>query len=133
VTVIAHVTATSTGGYAQQIRSGRHELAADEPPSRGGDDTGPAPFALLLGALAACTSITLRMYAERKGWTLGTIALDLKYIQSDDGTRIERGIRVSAPLDPQAREKLLEIAGKTPVTKVIHAAVPVETTLTAGS
>ncbi len=63
------VTSSSAGGYAQQIAAGHHRLLADEPRPIG-DDTGPTPYDLLLGALGACTSMTVRMYAERKRWPL---------------------------------------------------------------
>src|SRR3954466_2381334 len=104
---IAHVVATSTAQYAQEIRSGRHRLTADEPKSNGGTDTGPAPYALLLSALGACTSITLRMYADRKGWTLGAIDVRLRMLKSHDGRdRIEREIRFGAPLSDEQRARL---------------------------
>ena len=125
---IAHVVAKSPAKYAQQIQAGRHRLTADEPTSHGGSDTGPSPYSLLLSALGACTSITLRMYAERKGWELGEIEVDLQ-LSKDDGAndRIERRIRCSAPLLPEQRGKLAEIADKTPVTLTIRNGAPIVT------
>src|SRR5581483_8793281 len=81
MTSIAEVSLECTAGYAQAIRAGHHQLTADEPKSNGGTDTGPAPYELLLSALGACTSITLRMYADRKGWTLGAIDVRLRMLK----------------------------------------------------
>jgi putative redox protein len=67
----AHATLTSHSGYAQTVRIRQYQLAADEPVSGGGTDTGPAPDELVLAGLGACTAITLRMYADRKAWELG--------------------------------------------------------------
>lgn len=122
------VTLQSESGYAQVIHAGHHRLTADEPPP-GGTDTGPAPYGLLLASLGACTSITLRMYAERKGWQLGTIQVALQVDNSPAGTKIDRQIRFSAPLNDDQRAKLLEIAEKTPVTKTLRAGATITTAL----
>jgi putative redox protein len=74
---VSHVVLDSKSRYACTLHARRHTLTADEPHSNGGTDTGPAPYDLLLSGLAACTAITLRMYAERKGWELGEIHVDL--------------------------------------------------------
>src|SRR5260221_4388585 len=76
---MAHVTVTSEFKLAQQIVSGHHRLTADEPTARGGSDSGASPYELLLARLGACTSITLRLYAGRKGWELGKITVGLRY------------------------------------------------------
>jgi putative redox protein len=132
MTPIAGAEVESTAGYAQAIRAGTHHLTADEPASRGGTDTGPTPSAILLSALGACTSITLRMYADRKGWVLGTIQVSLRMLKSKDGhERIEREIRVGANLTGEQQTRLGEIAGKTPVTKTLLAGVPIATTVVA--
>jgi putative redox protein len=117
----------SKTGYAQNIRSGRHRLTADEPESAGGTDTGPSPFGLLLSGLGACTSITLRMYAQKKGWELGEIHIALRHYEEGDASRIEREIRFSAPLTAEQRTRLLEIAEKTPVTRAVAKGAPIET------
>src|SRR4051812_7983227 len=117
--MIAHAVVVGEAGYAQQIRAGHHELAADEPKALGGGDTGPSPYGLVLSGLGACTSITLRMYADRKGWQLGRIDVDLRFERDGDVERIERTIAFGAPLDDEQRKRLLEIAEKTPVTKTI--------------
>lgn len=130
---VAHVVAQSSAGYAQQIRSGRHRLTADEPQSSGGTDTGPSPYGLLLAALGACTSITLRMYAQRKGWELGEIEVDLSLSKDGDQDSIEREIRCSAPLTEEQRGRLAEIAEKTPVTKTLRQGAAIATTVHSGS
>jgi putative redox protein len=124
---IAHAVATSIGGYGLKIRTARHQLTADEPQSNGGTDTGPAPYALLLSSLGACTSITLRMYGDHKGWTLGEIKVDLSMIKEGESELIEREVRFSAPLSEEQRARLLEIAEKTPVTKTLRQGVRIET------
>lgn len=128
--LVARTSLESTAGYAQRVRAGHHELTADEPTHAGGTDTGPSPYGLVLAGLGACTSITLRMYAERKGWDLGTLQLDLRMFKDADGKeRIERTVRLgNAALTPEQRAKLAEIAEKTPVTKSIRGGVPIATT-----
>ena len=130
MTSIAEVSLECAAGYAQAIQAGHHQLTADEPKSNGGTDTGPAPYALLLSALGACTAITLRMYSDRKGWALGTIDVRLRMLKSRDGREgIEREIRFGAPLSDEQRARLGEIAGKTPVTRTVSAGAPITTTI----
>jgi putative redox protein len=119
-TPAVNVIIEGKSGYAQEIHAGQHRWASDEPTSRGGTDTGPNPSALLLSALGACTAITLRMYAERKKWKLGTIRVRCAlFPRKDERPRIERELTFAASLSEEQREKLLEIAGKTPVTKIV--------------
>lgn len=106
---------------------GPHAMQADEPERLGGEDSGPAPYQILLAALGACTSITLRMYADRKGWELGTIRIGLTLTRDDAGAEsIARELAVSAPLSDEQRTRLLEIAGKTPVTKTLLKGVAID-------
>jgi putative redox protein len=123
---------SGTARYAQRIRVGRHELTADEPPPQGGADAGPAPYGLLLASLAACTSITLRMYADRKGWELGPVHVDLAIDRHGDVERIDRTIRLSAALTDEQRARLAEIADKTPVTRTLARGTAIETTIVVG-
>jgi putative redox protein len=125
----AHVTTRSAQALALDIRAGRHQFTADEPPSNGGTDSGPNPYQLLLAALGGCTSITLRMYAQRKGWDLGEIDVDLQISRNGETEQIERRIRFGGALSEEQRTRLLEIAEKTPVTKTLKRGVSIATQL----
>lgn len=130
---MASVHLVSTTGFVQNIRARTHHLTADEPPSLGGTDTGPAPYELLLSGLAACTAITLRMYADRKGWDLGRIEVHAKFLHREDDTEsIDRVVSVSGALTPEQQARLAEICEKTPVTKTVKRGTPIHTTLNAG-
>jgi putative redox protein len=129
VPVVATAVVDSLGGYGQKIESGGHALTADEPAARGGTNTGPTPYGLLLAALGACTSITLRMYAEGKGWDFGRIHVALRHEKTAEGDHIERTLTFSAPLTEEQRARIAEIAEKTPVTKTIKAGSSIRTRL----
>ena len=111
------VTAKRTAGYAHTVEiEGGHTLVIDEPLSSGGTDTGPSPSRLVAAALAACTAITCEMYAERKGWDLGEVTVDVHI--DYERHRIERAtvrLRVQESLNDEQRDRLLVIAGKCPV------------------
>lgn len=125
------VEETRAGRFAQRIRSGRHVFAADEPASVGGDDSGPDPYDLLAAALGACTSMTIRMYADRKGWQVERITVRLHHekvhardcadceARPEKIDRIERQIRIEGTLDAEQRRRLLEIADKCPVHQTL--------------
>jgi putative redox protein len=127
--ILGNANVSGEHGYAQRITTtAGHELASDEPERRGGTNTGAAPFDLMLSSLGACTAITMRMYADRKQWTLGTIEVKLRLVkEGDDVMQIERKISVSEMMNDEQRAKLLEIADKTPVTKALAAGVPIQT------
>jgi putative redox protein len=121
-------TGAQAPAYRVELRTGRHRLLADEPVAAGGADVGPSPFGLLLSGLAGCTAITLRMYAARKGWDLVTIAVDVRYTIAESGTAlIKRKITVPASLPQDQRDRLAEIAERTPVTVAIR--TPITTTV----
>jgi putative redox protein len=128
---MAHVTVISEFQFAQQIASGHHRLTADEPIALGGSDSGTSPYELLLASLGACTSITLRMYASRKGWELGKITVGLRYTAADGDQKghIDRRLSFSKPLTAEQTMRLLEIAGKTPVTRTLMSGVTIDTTV----
>ena len=129
------------GRLAQDIAAGPHSLRADEPRKLGGDDSGPSPYGLLLAALGACTSMTLRMFAKRKEWPLESVEVKLRHdkihardcaeCETETGKidRIEKEVVLSGPLSPEQRQRLLEIADRCPVHRTLHSEVRVETTL----
>lgn len=130
-------------GYGQDILAGRHHVRADEPEHfPGGTDTGPSPYDLLLASLGACTSMTLRMYADRKKWPLEGVTVRLRHekIYAKDCAdcetktgkvdRIERELTIHGPLDDAQKKRLHEIADKCPVHRTLHAEIKVVTTLT---
>lgn len=116
-------------GLAQEIRTRNHVLRADEPVSAGGTDSGPAPYEILLSALAACTSLTLRMYADRKGWDLGRIEVEARFLRDANGEEsIRREVFFSLPQAADAQERLATVWEKTPVTKTLKRSLPITTT-----
>lgn len=135
------VKENGTGRFVQDITAGGHTWAADEPESAGGNDTAPDPYELLLSALGACTSMTLRMYAERKGWAVGNITVTLHHdrVYADDCAscdtqtgrldRIVREISVEGDLDDEQRKSLLAIADKCPVHRTLQSEVVIESDL----
>ncbi len=128
--ILASATVTGETGYAQTIAAAGHQFTSDEPEKRGGKNTGAPPFELMLSSLGACTSITLRMYSERKQWKLGTIGVRLRLLKDgEEPLRIERKISVSEAIDAEQQAKLLEIADKTPVTRALAPGVAIQTTL----
>lgn len=106
--------------YTQQVTTYNHRWLADEPEDLGGADEGPAPMEMLLAGLGACTSMTLRMYAKRKEWSLEKVTVDLQHHQGKGADeRIERHIKLEGDLTDEQRERLLEIANKCPVHRTM--------------
>lgn len=127
---MAHAVATiGTANWATQVVTGRHSLTVDEPPALGGQDAGPAPYDVLLASLGACTAITLRMYAERKGWPLTAAEVDLKHYKEGDRSKIERLLHLTGDLDAAQRARLADIAERTPVTLTLKAGADISTRL----
>ncbi len=133
------VRETGAGRFAQEIAAGPHALRADEPVEYGGDDSGPGPYDLLLAALGACTSMTVRMYAERKGWPLERVSVTLSHdkIHAEDCAecetregrvdRIVRRLALAGDLDGAQRARLFEIADKCPVHRTLASEVSIVT------
>jgi uncharacterized OsmC-like protein len=129
------------GKFAQRIAAGPHQLRADEPASFGGNDSGPGPYDLLLAGLGACTSITLRLYADRKAWPLSRVTVNLAHdkIHAEDCAecetksgrldRITRRLSLEGELDDAQRARLLEIADKCPVHRTLESEVVITTDL----
>jgi putative redox protein len=115
--------------YAVRIDANGHAIVADEPKSNGGADVGPAPYDLLLAGLGACTSITLRMYADRKEWDLESLQVDLDYVRQGDQERIARTIRLFGNLSSEQRGRIADIAERTPVTLTLKKGLPITTEL----
>ena len=112
-----------------EIRARKHRFNADEPHANGGGDTAPAPYDLLLGGLGACTAITLRMYAERKGWKLDQAVVDLSHRHEDKRSKIERRLHLYGELDDEQRARLADIAERTPVTLTLKEGADITTIL----
>jgi uncharacterized OsmC-like protein/alpha/beta superfamily hydrolase len=135
------VVRTGRTGYMTEAHVNGHRLIADEPVEIGGTNKGPSPYEYLLTALGACTSITLRMYADRKNWPLESVAVRLKHekIHAQDCRdcetkvgkvdRIERVLELAGPLEDEQRQRLLEIADKCPVHRTLHSEINVTTRL----
>lgn len=128
-------------GLEQDIQIGDHQLTGDEPVDQGGGNAGPDPYAYLLTALGTCTSMTLRMYADRKGWPLEGVTVKLSHdkIHARDCAdcetrigridRIERRIELRGPLDGDQRAQLMKIAEKCPVHRTLTSEIRIESTL----
>lgn len=135
------VVVTEVSGFVQTIRARKHRLAADEPVEVGGTDTGPNPYELLLAALGACTSMTLRLYANLKKLPLERVrvkllhskihALDCAQCESREGKidQIERVIELVGPLTEEQRARLLEIANRCPVHRTLESEIHIPTRL----
>lgn len=140
---MASVNAHLVEGYRVEVTNGRHTWHADEPTDKGGDDTGPTPYELLLGALAACTAITISMYAQRKGMVLTDVSIGYTFdrVHADDVEETEdpgRGYieRVTAEIDIRGdltdaqRKRLEAIAVRCPVHKTLEHGLHFDETVT---
>lgn len=128
-------------GLLTELVAGGHPLVADEPVSHGGTEQGPNPFDLLVAALGACTAMTLRIYAQRKGYPLEGVTVTLRHRKipaeacADCVTKIgkvdviERSIELVGPLEPAVREELMHIAERCPVHRTLTGEIKVRTTL----
>ena len=108
-------------GFSHEVEiEGGHSLTMDEPPEAGGTDTGPAPARVLGAALAGCTAITVEMYAQRKGWDVGRLDVDVDvHFEGPVPVRFDVTLHWGAELDEEQRRRLLVIAGKCPVHKAL--------------
>ena len=132
-------------GFAQEITAGRHQLRSDEPASTGGADTGPTPYDLLLAALGCFTSMTIGMFARRKGWPLTRVTVRLRHSREHARdcavcdtetamlTVIDRDVEFEGTLNDEQRERLLAIADRCPVHRTLTSTIEIRTTLRAAT
>ena len=113
-------------GHDLQMR--QHRLKSDEPQDQGGDDTGPNPQELMAASLASCSAITMEMYAERKGWDIGDVVVEVDYEPAQRGspTRFELVIKLPKELPEEQRERLMTIVNKCPVHRTLEGEVMFE-------
>src|SRR5438309_247182 len=135
------VVVRSQAGLQQRIDIRGHHLTADEPLDEGGTDAGPNPYELLLSALGACTAMTLRMYAQRKGWPLESVEVALSHerIHAEDCANCEtregfldhitKDITLYGPLDAEQRLRLVEIAELCPVSRTLQREIKIDSRL----
>jgi putative redox protein len=119
----------ASGPFAQDISVAGHRLRADEEVEKGGDDTGVAPHELLLAALGSCTAMTLKVYAQRKGWKLRDVHVTLNGSTVDGAFIITRQLTLEGDLDAEQRRRLTEIADKCPVHKTLTGTIRIQATL----
>jgi putative redox protein len=117
--------------YQTRVTAGKHVLIADEPPASGGGDEGADPFELLLASVGSCTAITLRMYADRKGWPLEHIHMELtlEVDKERSVTNITKLISLDGPLTPEQNRRLMQIADKCPTHKVLTGTIRIASKL----
>ena len=136
---VVRVTEADPAGFLQDVQHGpHHHMLADEPLAYGGSNRGMSPYGFLSAGLGACTSMTIRMYARRKGWPLDRVSVDVSHdkMHAQDATgsdnRIDtfrRRIRLTGALSPDQRARLLEIADRCPVHRTLEKGARVETEL----
>ncbi|MFC7290872.1 alpha/beta fold hydrolase [Hirschia litorea] len=128
------VEETPRGKYENWVVVGDYRGVADEPQSVGGDGAGPTPYQYMNAALGACTSMTLRMYADRKGWPVDKVSVSVTHektkneIDSSDLDVFSRAITISGDLTVEQRARMLEIADKCPVHRTLHRNSTIRTT-----
>lgn len=128
--LITAITELDKSNFKTKIYAGGHFIYADEPESIGGSDEGMTPGALLLASLGSCTAITIRMYADRKGYALDGVKIDLSICEEKEmskETTISRKIELLGDLSEEQRERLLQIADKCPIHKILSNPIKIET------
>lgn len=120
------VVRTAEGKFVQTINIGKHTLIGDEPEDVDGTDLGPSPHEYLLAALGTCTSMTMKMYAERKGWPLERCEVTVTMGKEGDTTVFQRKIVLVGALDDEQRRRILEIARKCPVHRTLSGPIAIQ-------
>jgi len=117
--------ATRTEGRQHSIAIRDHQVTVDETPDLGGADAGPTPLELLAASLAGCVAVTVEMYAERKGWDIGKVEVDVEYAPAERGTptKFEVVLKVPAEMSDEQIERLSVIAAKCPVHRMLDGEV----------
>jgi putative redox protein len=119
------VTVSETGPkYANSVKTGAHALMADASPADGGAEAGPQPFEFVLAGLGACTTMTVRMYADRKGWPLRHVSV---VVTMPEPAKLVRTLTLEGDLDDEQRRRLIAIAEHCPVHKFLKAEKTIET------
>ena len=118
-------TATRSGSLRQAVRIRDHQLTIDEPTDKGGEDQGPSPQEILAASLAACTAITMEMYAKRKAWDVGDVEVACDYTPAERGcpTRFNLVMRFPDSMSDEQVERLRVIAAKCPVHRTLEGEV----------
>ncbi len=119
------------GKLQQDVAIRDHRITADEPRAHGGEDSGPSPQELLAASLASCTAITMEMYAQRKGWDVGEMTVDVDYEPAQRGspTRFVMAVSLPKELPEDVRDRLMQIAAKCPVHRALEGEVMFEETI----
>ena len=122
---------TTANGFAHEVEVGAHKVIIDEPRSNGGDDEGPCPQDSLAASLAACTAITMEMYAKHKGWEIGQIEVSAEFTPAERGcpTKFDLRLRLPEGLSDEQIERLTVIAAKCPVHRTLDGEVMFEETV----
>ncbi|PSN17955.1 osmotically inducible protein OsmC [filamentous cyanobacterium CCP5] len=115
--------------YGQDVAIRQFQLTADEPVSAGGDDAGPAPFEWVLAGLGSCTAMTVKMYADRKGWDLQQVSVNLSHKVENHQHLIQIDLALSGHLDDRQRQRLREISDRCPVHQLLTASATIQTRL----
>ena len=115
------------GPFAQDVEVAGHHLRSDEEVEKGGEDTGAAPHELLLAALGACTTMTLKVYAQRKGWPVRDVHVRLNGTTEGGSLAITKQITIDGDLDAEQRQRMFEIADKCPVHKSLSNPITIKT------
>ena len=126
------VTTAVTGRtqYQTVVTKGKHAILTDEPAAANGTDTAIDPLGLLMGSLASCTSITLRMYIDRKMWLVEQISVEVEMFKVAGGTEITRAITFKGDLNREQLTRLEQIADACPIHKLLVGSIKIKTTIT---